>query len=177
MTAALNFNPNPGGASAFISLPCEPNQISPLWPPFCPQQIMGVLGNCKRSVREQFYWADMPALNSDKWLNRLRTFWPLVLGISPHQFASYLRIQSLPEPRQICRGLHGSLIRREQVHYQRSAMRPDARRVSHAEKVLKARRYPWGFAAAVMNFCRMPVLQANTYWSKFSQKLRVHFLL
>jgi hypothetical protein len=100
-----------------------------------------------------------------------------VPGISAHQFAAHLRIEPLPESGKVSRGLHSPLIRREQVYYKRGTVGPNAWRLSHPEKVLKTRRYPWGLVAAIVNLGLTPALQPNVHRSEFPQKLRIRLLL
>ena len=100
-----------------------------------------------------------------------------MLGISAHQFAAHLWIESLPESGKIIRCLYSSLVRCEQMYYQRDKGGPNARCISHPKEVLKARRNPRWLVSAVMNLGLTPTLQSNGRRSKFPQKLLIYLLL
>jgi hypothetical protein len=110
------------------------------------------------------------------WIE-LRTFWPLVPGVSAHELAAHLWIESRPKSGKIGRGLHSSLVRCEQMYYQRGTVGSNTRSVSHSEEVLKARCYPRGLVTTVMNFGLTPVLQPNAHWSEFPEKVCIRLLL
>jgi hypothetical protein len=59
-----------------------------------------------------------------------------VLGITPAQFSSNLRIQPLPESGEISGGLDGPLVWRQQMYNQWNFTARDARCFPHAEEVL-----------------------------------------
>src|SRR6266404_6012404 len=76
-----------------------------------------------------------PVLNRPGGLSySSRFFRPLMLRISPAQLAAHLRIEALPEPRQVAGGLNRPLVRRKQMNHQRNFSVTDARRFPHAEK-------------------------------------------
>src|SRR5437588_6269154 len=72
-------------------------------------------------------------------LNLQRVFGPSVARVAPTQLTAHARVVSRPEAREVCRDLHGSLVRREQLQHERRATTRDARPLAHAEEVLKAR--------------------------------------
>src|ERR1700739_3753937 len=84
-----------------------------------------------------------------------RPFRPGVLWISPHQFAANLRIEPLPESRQIRRRLHGAMVRGEQVDDERRLAFAYAGRFAHAEEVLQAGCNPGRLAVFIVNL-RLP---------------------
>ena len=76
-----------------------------------------------------------------------------MFGVAAAQFAADLRIESLPESREIGCGLNGPLIGGEQMNYERRARAADARGLAHSEEVLKPRGDPGRFSALVVHFC------------------------
>ena len=81
----------------------------------------------------------------------MRVFWPGVAGIAAHELAADLRVEALPEAREVGGGLDGALIGGEKVHDDRRAVGAEARGVGHAEEVLQARGDPGGAVGFVVD--------------------------
>jgi hypothetical protein len=61
-----------------------------------------------------------------------------VLGITAHQFSSYLRVEALPESREVRCGLNRAMIWSEQMDDERCLIRTNPGSVEHPEEILKA---------------------------------------
>ena len=81
--------------------------------------------------------------------------------IAAHQFAAHLRVQSLPESREVRCRLYRPLIGSEKMNHQRGSIRSYPRRVPHAEKILEGRCDPGMLAVLVVDFCLASILQSD----------------
>jgi hypothetical protein len=61
-----------------------------------------------------------------------------VAWITAHEFFADLRVEALPEAGQVGSGLHGTMIRREEMNDKGRLIRPDGGSLRHAEEVLEA---------------------------------------
>src|SRR5260370_33926596 len=100
-----------------------------------------------------------------------RVFRPRMLRIPPAQLAPDLRIEPLPESRQVARGLHRPLIGRQQMNHQRHFSIRDARSLAHSAEVLETRCEPRRLPGLVMNLCLPPAWQPNPAGRDFVQAL------
>ena len=100
----------------------------------------------------------------------LGIFGPGVLGIAAAQFAPHLRIETLPESRQIGGGLHRAVVGRKQMDHQRDFAVGNARRFAHSEKILQARGDPGRLAGLVVDFGLAAAGQADACGRDFVQQ-------
>ncbi len=70
----------------------------------------------------------------------MRVFGPGMFWISSAQFSPQLRIQVFPETRQVGSHLHGSMIRREQLHHDRHRTASYCELLVQSKEILQPRR-------------------------------------
>lgn len=102
---------------------------------------------------------------------------PLVARVAAHQFAAHLRVEALPEAREVAGGLHSALVGREQMHNHWGAAGADARCLLHAEEILQTAGDPRRFAAFVMHARPAATGEANLGRGKLLQLSRADLLL
>ena len=80
----------------------------------------------------------LPTLDAAHRLGLKGAVGPGVLGVTPAQLLSNLKIGRLPEGTEVGGELHGLVARREEFHEHGTAPLVDTRRVGQAETLLKA---------------------------------------
>ena len=72
-----------------------------------------------------------------RFLRYLRFFWPLMPWITPHKFASNLRVETLPKSSKVCRRLYRAMIWSQEMNNERCFVRADLWSVLHSEEILR----------------------------------------
>ena len=96
--------------------------------------------------------------------------------IAPHQFATNLWIEPLPEACQVSRGLYWTVVRRKQVNDDRHLSRSYSRSFAHTEEVLQSGRNPGRLAVFIVDPRLPSALQSERFGRNLIQLPDTDFL-